>query len=266
MNAPSASISRAQATVAALLAAVCLVPFAYLAALSVADPWTFPALAPEGWSLARWGRMLTGAGALGPSLSLSLGLSLTVAIASTAAGYVTGKFIAYHPWRRRLLVLAYVPFVMAPVILGVCLMYLFLRMRLAGSVAGVMLAQTMFAYGFSIIFFNAFWSARLKAMEDLVATLGGTTAEAYRRVLLPVSVGMLLICFFQTFLISWFQYGLTLLVGAGKVQTLPLKVYDFVSEANMYYAALASCLLVLPPVALLWVNKRFVFRHGLGTT
>jgi hypothetical protein len=70
------------------------VPFAYLAALSVADPWTFPALAPEGWSLVRWGRMLTGAGALGPSLSLSLGLSLTVAIASTAAGYVTGKLIA----------------------------------------------------------------------------------------------------------------------------------------------------------------------------
>ncbi len=72
---------------------------------------------------------------------------------------------------------------------------------------------------------------------------------------------MLLICFFQTFLISWFQYGLTLLIGAGKVQTLPIKVYDYVNEANIFYAAMASCLLILPPAALLWVNKRFVFNE-----
>jgi putative spermidine/putrescine transport system permease protein len=142
-------------------------------------------------------------------------------------------------------------------------MYLFLTMDLAGSIPGVILAHVMFAYGFSIIFFNAFWNARLKAMEDLVYTLGGTSAEAYRKVLLPVSTETLLICFFQTFLISWFQYGLTLLVGAGKVQTLPLKVFDFVNEANMYYAALASCLIVVPPLVLLWANKRFVFRRSV---
>ena len=59
-----------------------------------------------------------------------------------------------------------------------------------------------------------------------------------------------MVCFFQTFLISWFQYGLTLLVGSGKVETLPLKVYDYVSEANLGYAAVAGCLLVLPPVLL----------------
>jgi len=53
---------------------------------------------------------------------------------------------------------------------------------------------------------------------------------------------MLLLCFFQTFLLSWFQYGLTMLVGGGQVKTLPLKVYDFVWEANVFYAALASCL------------------------
>ncbi|MEO1805346.1 MAG: ABC transporter permease, partial [Bacteroidota bacterium] len=60
--------------------------------------------------------------------------------------------------------------------------------------------------------------------------------------------------------ISWFEYGLTTLIGVGKIQTLTLKVYQYVNEANIYFAALASCLLFLPPLILIWVNKRFVFR------
>lgn len=247
--------------IAALVAALCLVPFAYLAVLSMSTEWAFPALWPETLTLDLWATVLGGPNALVASLVLSLVISTTVAVGSTAAGYLTGKFIAYHPQRKRLLVLAYVPFAMSPVILGVCLMYLYLRADLTGSVLGVILAQSMFAYGYAIVFFSAFWNARLKALEDLVATLGGTSWDAYRRVLLPMSKEPLLICFFQTFLISWFQYGLTLLIGSGKVQTLPLKVYDYVTEANMYYAALASCLLVLPPALLLWVNKRFVFSR-----
>ena len=96
-------------------------------------------------------------------------------------------------------------------------------------------------------------------MEQLVATLGGNTWQTYTRVLLPMAKGALLVCFFQTFLISWFEYGLTRLIGVGKVQTLTLKVFQYVNEANIFYAALASILLAMPPILLLWINKKFVF-------
>jgi len=46
----------------------------------------------------------------------------------------------------------------------------------------------------------------------------------------------------------------------GQVKTLTLKVYDYVGEANVFYAALASCLLIFPPALLLWANKRFLFK------
>lgn len=99
----------------------------------------------------------------------------------------------------------------------------------------------------------------MRSMEQLVATLGGNTWQTYIKVLLPVAKGALLVCFFQTFLISWFEYGLTTIIGVGKVQTLTVKVFQYISEANIFYAALASCLLVAPPIVLLWINKRFVF-------
>jgi len=79
-------------------------------------------------------------------------------------------------------------------------------------------------------------------------------------VILLLSRGPFLVCFFQTFLISWFQYGLTVLVGSGQVETLPLRVYAYVNEANLGYAAVASGLLVLPPLILLWLNRQIVRR------
>ena len=245
---------------AVLVAVLCLFPFLYLALMSVTADWDFPRLLPASFSVEMWKRMLSGNGALGQSFLLSLGISITVATVSTATGYITGKYIAYHRFKKRLLFLAYVPFIMSPVILGACLMYIYIKAGLTGNVAGVILSQIMFAYGFGIVFFSAFWNTQIKALEDLVYTLGGTPLQAYWKVLVPISKNALLICFFQTFLISWFQYGLTMLIGSGKVQTLPIKVYEYVGETNMFVAALASCLLVVPPAVLLWVNKRFVFE------
>ncbi|WP_022836918.1 ABC transporter permease [Salisaeta longa] len=261
MKRSSALSVRLRPVVALLVAALCLLPFAYLLLLSVVESWAFPRLVPGNLQLRLWMRVLTGASGLAGSFVQSVLISSTVAFIATLAGFLTGKFVAYHPRRRGLLFLAYVPFVMSPVILGTCLMYLYLQLHLVGTTVGVIAAQSMFAYGFSIVLFSAFWNDRLQAYEALVHTLGGSSLQALWRVLLPMARPMLLICFFQTFLISWFQYGLTLLIGAGKVQTLPLRVFAYVNEANMYYAALASCLLVLPPALLLWLNKRLLFRQ-----
>lgn len=242
----------------------CVFPFFYLVLLSVTGRWPFPSVWPRSLTLDHWTDLFTGNNAMLSSLLLSLGVSLAVAALCTPAGYLIARLVARHPAKRLLLFLAYAPFVMSPVVLGTCLMFIYLKLHLAGSILGVILAQAMFALGFAIVFFAPFWNREKAEMEGLVYTLGGSAWDAFRRVLIPLSRGMLLICFFQTFLISWFQYGLTLLIGAGKVQTLPLRVYEYVNEANIYYAALASCLLILPPAVLLWINKRVVFGQVQG--
>ncbi len=247
---------------ALLVALACLFPFVYLAALSVAESWRFPDLTPQGFRPGRWLTALTGSAGLGRSFAISCAISLTVAVIATPTGFLASKFMAAHRRRRLLLFLAYAPFVMSPAVIAVCLMFVYLKLGLGGGVAGVIAAQIIFSLAFAMVFFNGFWSPRVKAMEDLVYTLGGNRWQAYREALLPAARGMLLICFFQAFLISWFQYALTMMIGAGKVQTLPLKVYDYVNEANMFYAAMASLLLALPPALLLWLNKRFVFKQG----
>ncbi len=243
-----------------LVIAAILFPFAFLLMLSLGRRWAYPALLPAEWTLDNW-RLIRGAQAgLGESLLLSLGLSLSIALLATAGSFVVSRQVAYHRRRRRWLAIAYLPYVFAPVILAACLQYFFIRAGLSGKLWGVALAQLFITFPYGVIFFTSFWTERTLALEQLIATLGGNAWQACRRVLIPVARGMLLACFFQLFLISWFEYGLTALIGVGKVQTLTLKVFQYVNEANTFFAALAGCLLVLPPLALLWLNKRYVFR------
>lgn len=243
-----------------LLAGLILLPFVLLLVLSFGRQWPYPALLPQEWTSGNWPLVFGGQGGLGYSLLLSVLLSLSVAVTATVSSFWVCRHIAYHPRREAWLSVAYFPYVFAPVILAACLQFYFIVAGWYGKVSGVLIAQLFITFPYGVIFFSSFWNERLRSMEQLVRTLGGNTLQAYRRVVLPVARGALLTCFFQLFLISWFEYGLTTLIGVGKVPTLTLRVFQYVNEANLFLAALAGCLLILPPVVLLYINKRYVFR------
>ncbi len=249
-------------TIAALIVA-CVFPLAYLVMLSVAEDWAFPHVLPPRLDPGRWMEVFTGSAGLGTSLLLSAGIALTVALLSTACGFAISRAIARHPRRSTLVLLAHFPFAMSPVILGTCLLYLFIRLQLAGTAIGVVLAQFTFACSYSIILFLGFWNEHTLALEQLVYTLGGSRRQMVTRMLLPVAKPMLLVGFFQTFLYSWFDYGMTLVIGAGKLPTLTLKIFEYVGSANFYLAGACSTLLILPPLAMLITNRRLLLRAGL---
>lgn len=246
--------------IAKVVAVTFLFPVVYLLMLSLAKTWIFPDVLPDGFTINRWKSLFYGGNDLFSSLILSLVTALSVATISTFAGFYTSKQLAYHSKRSLWIRLSYFPFVLSPVIYAAVLYYYFIEIGLSGSIAGVILAQLLIAYPYSVILFSGFWSKRIQQIEKLVQTLGGNRWQTYCRVFFPMAQGLLLVCFFQTFLISWFEYGLTTIIGVGQVQTLTLKVFQYINEANFYNAALSSSLLILPPIILLYFNKRYLFQ------
>ncbi|TNE54273.1 MAG: ABC transporter permease [Bacteroidetes bacterium] len=235
---------------------VLALPFVYLPLLSLATQWRFPLLIPDELTLQHWTQALS-IGGISGSLLFSAFTALAVALACTALGFRVARTIARHPHRQTLVAIAYLPYAFSPVIYAFCLQFFFLKTSLNGTVAGVFLGQFLIVFPFTIILFVNHWTPRLRAMEELVYTLGGTPAAAWSRVLLPISRPALLNGLFQTFLLSWFEYGLTSVIGQGRVPTLPVRVYQYIGEANPYFAALGSTLLICPPLLFLWLNHRF---------
>lgn len=239
-----------------------LTPPLLLLYLSVVASWQYPALLAQGFSAVHWQYFLRSGSGLLSGAGLSAGLALAVGSVATLAGFFSSRYIAWRLSRRWWLPV-YFPYVIAPVILAVLLNRWFIAAGLSGHVTGVFVAQLLVAFPFCTLFFAAFWNERMRRMEGLAATLGATPAQIFSRVLWPVARPQLALCFFQSFLISWFEYGLTQLIGVGKVATLPVRVFQYVNEANPHLAALAGLLLLLPPMLLLWFNQRYVWKRML---
>ncbi len=234
-------------------------PLIFLLILSLGRRWPYPNVFPEHLTFANWEFVQQSSNQLFQTFFISLGVSLSVALFVTTLGFFISKQIAYSKNRNIYLLLAYIPYLLSPVVIAVILQYYFILIHLTGTVLGVVIAQFLIAFPFGVIIYVNFWNGNLKAMEALSKTLGGSSLQTFRKVLLPMSKNAVLLCFFQVFLISWFEYGLTNLIGTGKVKTLTVKVFNFVNEANIFYAALACCLLIIPPMILVYVNKKYIF-------
>lgn len=251
------AVTRANLTrpLALLLSFACAVPLAALVLLSAAEAWRYPALWPTGFGSGQWRVLLSESGAITRAALNSAGIGSVVALLATIGGLFTSERIARHPRRGVLLTLAVLPFAASPVVLALSLNDGFIRLHLAGTAAGVIAAQTLFAYAYATLLLNSLWNPRLHALSELAVALGASRWQLWRRVRLPLTAPLLGVCLLQTFLMSWFDFALARLVGGGRVATLSVRVFEYFAAGDLRLAAACGLLLVAPPLLVLALNR-----------
>lgn len=225
-------------------------PIAALLYLSLVADWQYPRLISAHFTAQHWVELFTGEGGLAASLWRSLLLALAVALTCTFLGFVFAGFLVLRAGSLRWFQLAVYPYLISPVVLGTMLHFYFVWLGLAGQMAGVFLAQVLFIAPYATLVFYTFWTARKRAIAHECQSLGATVTQLYRRVLVPMARPWIGLCAVQCFLLSWFEYGLTRVVGMGKVQTLTVEVMRYTAEANLHYAAASGVLMFIPPALL----------------
>lgn len=227
------------------MAFVLMAPYGLLLLLSLGTGWSFPNLVPNRLDAGPWRRWALERDGLVASLMISLTLGLAVGIASTALGFFIARSFRGRPtgiWRF----LAYLPFVVSPVVLGATLHRPLAWAGLAGTIAGVAAAQLTVATAMTAVYFSESWDRRAERLELLAASLGGGTLSVWRYVVWPGSRGLLLVACAQAALFSWMDYGFAAIVGGGQVPTLTVRLFATLREANVNHAALAALTLVVP--------------------
>ena len=241
-------------------------PFVLILAISFSRDYFYPQLPLESFGLVHWMRLSFAGNDLIRAGLRSLSVAITVASLATALGFLLSRSLAYARWSRLTRKLAYLPFLLTPVIFAVLMQYYLVKLGLIGHFAGVALAQFCIVFPYAFLFFGGFWNAQLRALEALISTLGGGRWQRLRFALLPLARGPLTTCFFQCFLISWFEFGLTRLIGLGQFKTLTIMVFQYIFEANLGLAAVSSTLMIIPPLLLLWINKRVLLKSARDVT
>lgn len=227
---------------------VVLAPYLLLLVLSLGRGWTFPNLLPDRVDLEPYQRLVSERDGLLRAMGRSLVMSVAVGLVSTVAGLLIGRSVR-HVRSHMLPFLMYVPFVVSPVVIGICLYDLFVRLQLSGTFFGVAAAQSIAATSFASVFFSEMWSEHVERRELLVRQLGGNAVDVWRHAVSSQMGGLILICFVQTGLYSWLDYGLVSILGGGHVPTVTTRVFAYIREASVNQAALSGLILSAPPLA-----------------
>ena len=244
----------------AVVAVVTVLPMLPVVLWAVAGAWRYPALLPPELST-RGLRLLLGDGVLA-ALGTSVLVSTSVALLACLVGLPAGRALGLHRFRGRRLVqfLLLAPIIVPPLAVTLGLQVFLIRYGLADTVAGVVLVQLVPTVPYAASLLAAAHADLDTDHEQAARVLGAGPVATLRHVSLPLLRPALVTAFLLTFLISWSEYVLTLLVGGGRVTTLPLLLFSAIESSDRTAAAALGLLVVAPPVLLVLALTRVAGR------
>ena len=245
-----------------VLAVWFVLPLVPLVLWAAADRWSAPARLPQEWGLSGW------RSALDQGAAAAFGRSTALALVVTALATPAGAMAARALSTRRVPAAGLVGAVLlAPVAVpafavALGLDVLLLRLRVPAAV-GVVLLLVVAAVPYTTYAMRVAYGAHDLAVEEEARTLGASPRQVLWRVHLPMLAPALAGAALLAFLVAWSDYVVTLLVGGGRLVTLPVVVgASAASVGNEPTVAALSVAALLPPLALL-VVLRLTGRRGV---
>lgn len=178
----------------------------------------------------------------------SLAIAGAVAAIATTLAVPAARAVASldDRWRRYVTFALLLPVLAPPLAAAMGLHGVFLRLGLVDSSMAVVLVHLVPAVPYATLMLVGSFANLDPDYEAQARSLGATWRKVWGRVILPAIAPGLAVAVVFAFLVSWSQYLLTLMIGGGRVVTLPLAVVSFVRSGDEPVAAAASLLLVLP--------------------
>jgi putative spermidine/putrescine transport system permease protein len=223
-----------------------LTPYLFLLTLSTGNGWTYPRLLPDRIDFTPWYHFFNDTHRTLTAFTNSLFLSIVVATLSTTLGLIFGYRLRRKSRISSLVI--FLPFVVSPMIVGICFLDLAIRINLASSYLGIILGQLFFAFAFATIFFSELWDRDIDRRMALVESLGGSSVTVVRHALLPRIWPLIVVCWTQTAMFSWLDYGIISIIGGGVIRSLTLNLFAFIREGSVNQAAQAGIVLMTPPL------------------
>jgi putative spermidine/putrescine transport system permease protein len=227
---------------------------------SVSFRWFFPDLLPAQVSLRAWQYVFSPANDVWRALFDTVAIALCVTFISVLVGVPAGRALGLHQFRgKRLVELLILSPTIVPglaVVLGIHVV--FIRYGLADTFLGVVLVHLIPTLPYMTLVMSGVFANYDPNYEQQARTLGAGPAAALWYVMLPSILPGMMVGALFTFLISWSQYILTLLIGGGTVVTLPLLLFNFANSGDNAITGALSIVFILPGVVILLITARYL--------
>lgn len=242
-----------------------LAPLAIFVLHAFATRWFYPQVLPREWTVEPFVRVLSDPRTLA-ALGESLGIAGFACLLSLLVGYPAARVLGLYqfPGKGLITLLIFLPTVVPPVAIGMGLNILFLRLGLAGNWLVVTLVHLVPVLPYTVFALSGVFARYDVNYEHQARALGAGPLRIFVQVTLPLVLPGVVVATLFAFLISWSQYLLTLLIGGGRVITLPILLFSAVSGGNLNSIAILSLLFVLPPIIIIAATTRYLSAESGG--
>lgn len=231
---------RAVACALVALQAFCVLgPVAIIAAWAFTASWPWPQLFPETFSARGVEELFGPAQRVGEVLGSSVGIALATAALTTAVATLAARALSHYRFfgREAFRFAVLVPFLIPATVFAMGVQVAFIRAGLAGTIAGVVIAHSIVALPYASLIMADAMEAAGSRLEEQARTCGASGAGAWLTIILPTLAPSLLSAASMSYILSFSQYFLTLLVGAGKVKTLALVMFPYLASGDRTIAS-----------------------------
>lgn len=235
-----------------------VLPLIPLAIWSFARGWYFPDILPQVWTLSAWDYALSDASGVLGSLWLTIGIALAATGLSILVGVPAGRALGLYRFRGKevieLLILAPVIVPGIAVVLGIH--SVFISIGLTNTVTGVVLVHLIPTLPYMILVMSGIFANFDPSFEAQARSLGAGPVQTFWYVTLPAILPGIIVGGLFAFLVSWSQYILTLMIGGGRVVTLPLLLFNFATSGRNDITGAIGIIYILPGILILILTAR----------
>lgn len=243
------------------------VPLLVMLVWSFSAAWPWPELMPQGFSLKGYEEALGGSD--GPVILLqSVLIALATAVLSTTIAALCARALARYQFRGKEVFrfATVLPFLIPITVFAMGVQVVFLKLGIARTVGGVILAHSIVALPYAVTIMTDVTAAAGDKLEQAARSLGANPLQNLVHVILPQLAPGILSSISMSYILSFSQYFLTLLVGGGIVKTFALEMFPYLTGGDRTIASAYGVVFLVVTFAVFllveFLLKRFGFKAG----
>ena len=237
-----------------------VIPMLPLFIWSFAKGWFFPQLIPEQWSLDAWKYVFSDTSQVLDTFVTSSLSSLTTAIISVIIGVPAGRALGLYTFRGKSLfeLLVIAPTIVPGIAVVLGIHVIFIKLGLANTAFGVILVHLIPTLPYMILVMAGVFANYDINYEYQAKSLGASNFYVWKEIMLPAVLPGIMVGGMFAFIVSWSQYIMTLLIGGGKVISVPLLLFNFASAGRNDIAGAICILYIIPGIIIIAISAKYL--------
>ncbi len=243
-----------------------LTPFIPLMLWATSGRYHYPSVIPDQFSLRAYEYIFTtGTNQITGGILMSFLLATVTSATAVIIGLPAGRAMGLYRFKGKSLIaiLLTLPVIVPPLSVAMGLHLWFIHLHLAETFIGVVLVHLTFCLPYAIYVIWGVFSDYNPEIEEQARSLGASPIQILLHTTVPLILPGITVAAIFCFLVSWSQYLSTLIIGGGKVLTLPILLFSLMDSGDRPVAAAVSLLFILPPFLTLIAGANWLGRSGL---